>query len=399
MPSIQDPWIVVPSYWTHPTTAPGDEPTVFDHPTPLDEGGTLRRTLETFRVIDGEFNVLVVAACAHPSLGGATREHVGEIIKPLAADMPLYLAGPGDVDRLNAQLPEPILSLDSYGNIRNVQLFVPYAAGADVEIGIDDDELIEDPAYLDKVLEFLGREHHGEFVGGMAGPYYDADGEYQLAGADDLAGHANIFIKKNYFMNEALKQAIGRPCPEKIVKSNVAFGGNMCMARTTIAQACHDPYIPRGEDYDYVINAAMAGVFFFTRPDMSIVHLPPDATGSQAADKISKMIADIRRFIYMREKHNYHRAHFPGEAFPLDYLLPYPGAYLDESVDLCEQGIAAMDELYPEYRETHSPEALVKEATETAKLKAEEFFAYREKWTRTLTGLDMMTDEMEALAL
>jgi len=37
-------WIAVPTYWTHPSSAPGEELTVFDHPTPLDEDGTLART-------------------------------------------------------------------------------------------------------------------------------------------------------------------------------------------------------------------------------------------------------------------------------------------------------------------------------------------------------------------
>ena len=68
------------------------------------------------------------------------------------------------------------------------------------------------------------------------------------------------------------------------------------------------------EDYDYVINAAMDGVFWYFCPELRIVHLPPDSTGSQAGDKLGKLVADIRRFIYMREKFRYHRRHFPDEA-------------------------------------------------------------------------------------
>ena len=381
-------WIVVPTYWTFPSGERGEEQTVFDHPTPLDEEGTLRRTLESFRVLDGEFAVLVVAACAHGDLGEATGRRVRELIAPLADDLRLYLVAPGDIGRLNGLLTRPILALDSYGNIRNVQLLVPFAAGAEVVIGIDDDEVIEDPAYLAKTLEFIGRDHRGETVSGMAGPYLDRGGQYRIAGAEALREHGNLFVMKNFHMNEALKGVMERPCPQGIVKSNVAFCGNMCMARGMIGRVCHDPYIPRGEDYDYVINAAMSGLWFYFRPDMSVVHLPPDSTGSQAADKPSKLVADIRRFLYMREKHRYHAAHLPAEAMDIEYLMPYPGVYLDEGIDLAAHAVAALDELHPEFRQRQSPEALVAEATERARLKAAEFFVYRQRWRRTLEGLD-----------
>jgi hypothetical protein len=393
-------WIAVPTYWTWPASGGSEERTVFDHPTPLDEAGTLRRTLESFRGIEGDFTVLIVAACAHPDLGEATARRVRERIEPLADDLSLVLVAPPDLPRLNALLGESFLSLDSYGNIRNVQLLIPYAAGAEVVLGIDDDEVIEDPAFLAKNLEFVGTDYRGEFVAGMSGPYFDRQGEYQLPGADALRDSGNIFIMKNYFMNEALKAVLEPPHTQPIVKSNIAFGGNMCMARRTIELACHDPYIPRGEDYDYVINAAMAGLWFFMRPDMGIIHLPPDATGSQAADKRTKMIADIRRFIYMREKHRHHRAHFPAEAFDIDYLMPYPGVYLDESVDLLAAGIAAMDALYPEYRKTGSPEALVAGAARTAQRKAADFFEYRTRWREALAGLakaEGLADEIDRL--
>jgi len=36
-------WVAIPTYWTHPG-GEGPEAIVFDHPTPLDAPGTLRRT-------------------------------------------------------------------------------------------------------------------------------------------------------------------------------------------------------------------------------------------------------------------------------------------------------------------------------------------------------------------
>lgn len=398
--SSNNVWIAVPTYWTWPTGEAGDERTVFDHPTPLDQDGTLARTLDSFRKINGEFRVIVIAAAAHPELGARVREKAKSILEPFASELRLYLASPVELDRLNRCLDDAILGLNSYGSIRNVQLAAPYALGADVVVGIDDDEIVEDRTFLAKALEYIGRQYDGEFVGGMAGPYVDRDGDYRIAGAEELRDHPNLFVKKNYFMNEAVKQAVAGAGPGEIVRSNVAFGGNMCMARRTIARVCHDPYIPRGEDYDYVINAAMSGMHFYFRPDMRIVHLPPDSTGSQAADKPSKLLADIRRFIYMREKMRHHEAHYPSERVDRAYLMPYPGVYLDEAADLEAQGVAALDGLDPELRAEQSPDDFVRETVETARRKAEEFFTYRAAWAQSMASIADDTafrDAVEAL--
>jgi len=398
MPRIPTLWIAVPTYWTYPLGERGPVQTVFDHPTPLDQDGTLARTLASFRRLEGDFNVLVVVGTSHHSLGEAAHRKVAEIVRPFAGDFALYLVSSANLSRFAGGLENRILSLDTYGNIRNVQLALPFTAGCEVVVGIDDDEIIEDPGFLFKVRRFIGKEHRGQFVGGMAGPYLDKNGEFRLAGAEELASEPNIFIKKNYFMNQALVKVM-RDAPEDgIVKSNVAFGGNMCMHRSTIALACHDPYIPRGEDYDYVINAKMRGVDFFFQPSMCIVHLPPDSTGSQAGDNVNKLVADIRRFIYMREKLAYHREHFPQEVFDYDPLMPYPGVYLSAELDLAAEGIAALDRLYPEFRLRCSPEDLVKRAVSTARIKAREFFEYRRKWYALTRELDGKASAAEAVA-
>lgn len=384
----KDIWIAVPTYWTRGAGESGGETTVFDHPTPLDTEGTMARTLASFRHLRGKFRVIVVAAAAHPNLADAVHDRVTDLLRPFSKDLVLYLASPSNLDSVNRRLPEPILRLDSYGNIRNVQLALPYAMGADAVTGIDDDEVIEDRDYLSKVAEFIGEPFAEGVVGGMAGIYLDQSGEYRIAGAEALADCPNLFLKKDYFMNEALKKVMETDCPDGILPSNVAFGGNMCMARPTMARVCHDPYIPRGEDYDYVVNAAMLGIQFFFRPDMSIVHLPPDSTGSQAADKLSKLTADIRRFLYMQQKVRTHGEHFPNERLDLSRLFPYPGPYLGEDVDLETHAVQALDEKYPAFRDGCSPEAFVAEAVETARVKAVEFFAYRERWQRMTAEID-----------
>ncbi|MFH1377832.1 MAG: hypothetical protein ABIH86_03670 [Planctomycetota bacterium] len=382
-------WIAVPTYWTFPTTHPGKENVVFDHPTPLDQDGDIARMLDSFRCLKGDYKIVIVIGVTNPSLNDAAHQRVREIVKPYIKNVPICIVSLKNLKAFNAALPEPILGLVGYGNIRNAQLAVPYSLGADAVIGIDDDEIIEDSEFLSKVERWIGKKYNGDVVGGMAGPYLDRNGEYRIAGAESLKTLDNIFNKKNYFMNEAIKSSMARAPQDGITLSNVAFGGNMVMHRDTIRVACHDPYIPRGEDYDYVINAKMKGVNFYFQPSMSIIHLPPDSTGSQAADKMSKLIADIRRFIYVQHKMRVHSERYPTERVPMDYVLPYPGPYIDPSVDLAAHAVRALDELYPEFRKNGgNPDALVEDAVQTAKVKADEFFEYSIKWERAIKALE-----------
>ena len=66
-------FVAIPTYWTHPG-GEGPEEIVFDHPTPLDATGTLRRTLESLTPLAAagvEVVVSVVAAATAPALEAA----------------------------------------------------------------------------------------------------------------------------------------------------------------------------------------------------------------------------------------------------------------------------------------------------------------------------------------
>lgn len=378
--NYKDLWVTVPTYWGDYGTEDNPPCIDFDHPTSLGGKETLTRTLDSLCEIPGDFNLLIVLAVTHEEYFLEVKKQVEGILSPFLSRKEIYLVTSLDLEQINNYLENPLLKMDSYGNIRNVQLFVPYIMGARYVIGIDDDEIIEDKDYLVKAITEIDRN---ENIGGMAGPYYDREGDFRLNGAEDLKEEKNIFIKKNFYINEALKNVMKNKISP--IQSSVAFGGNMIFKRATIARVCHDPYIPRGEDYDYVINAMMEGISFYFYKEIGIVHLPPDSTGSQAGDNVRKLKADIRRFIYMYEKHRRMERSFPRKEFDIKILNPYPGVFIDPKINLPEQGVDALSKKYPDYMNKEEIRAFIEETVTISKVKAKEYYEYQKIWEKELS--------------
>ena len=87
-------FLAIPTYWTHPE-GKGGEDIIFDHPSPLNTPGTLRRTLESLiPLVNPEVTVGVVAAAAAPELGPLVEAWVGELLTspPLAYPVVFFSA-------------------------------------------------------------------------------------------------------------------------------------------------------------------------------------------------------------------------------------------------------------------------------------------------------------------
>ena len=87
-------WAAIPTYWTYPG-GEGPEEIVFDHPTPLDTPGTLRRTLASVTPLAAQgVQVGVVAAATAAALEAAVARRVREVIEspPLPYPVKLFAA-------------------------------------------------------------------------------------------------------------------------------------------------------------------------------------------------------------------------------------------------------------------------------------------------------------------
>jgi len=379
--------VVVPTYWTWERgTPPRPDDAIYDHPTPLDEPGTLTRLLESLSAIkQPEFNVVVITAATNPQLEAKARAKVEAIIAPFRDAFPIAQFAAGDLLILRQHMEQlgfgalvPLISLRGYGNVRNIQLIVPHLLGSEVVVALDDDEVVE-PDYLAKATEFIGREHGGKRVLGLAGFYLDEEGSLFLP---ERPPTGNIFLDKSTFMNQAT-QAL-QATPGRLVSTPVAYGGNMVFHRSLWERVPFDPYITRGEDIDYLINARLHRLEFFFDKELTIVHLPPEAYNVLPYAKLAQ---DVIRFIYERAK--LLAARERPEFAPLEpqALDPYPGRLLRE--DVAAQALQALQRTAtPQAVASYgSPEEIITEAERRASEAPPRYFEFARVWPRLLEAL------------
>lgn len=301
----------------------------YDHATPLDSEGTLGRALASLSVLESEegFAVAIVAAPTRMEIKQAVQLKVQSIIAQFDYDFPILMIGPDELVFWRRRLAsagmseyDQFLSLDGYSNIRNMCLLAAALTGADVAILFDDDQVYEDPDYLKKAMEFIGREHEGSMVSGIAGYYVNPDGSYLLPPAE-------LEWQRKWGNREAMNEAFSIIGEEPRLKPTpFVFGGNMVIHRSLFEKVPFDPSVPRGEDIDYLMNAGFFGHEFLLDNQLWIRHLPPP----KCSPPWFQLRQDIIRFARERAKLATQRDDMARHVRTEDFD-PYPGRFLRDN--------------------------------------------------------------------
>jgi len=357
----------------------------YDHATPLDTDGTLARALSSLSILDDEegFAVAVVAAPTRTEIKQAVQLKVQSIIAQYDYDFPMLMIGPDELVFWRRRLAsagmseyDEFFSLDGYSNIRNMCLLAAVLTGADVAILFDDDQVYEDPDYLKKATEFIGREHQGRPVSGIAGYYMNPDDSYLLPPAE-------LEWQRKWGNREAMNEAFGIIGQEPRLKPTpFVFGGNMVIHRSLFEKVPFDPTVPRGEDIDYLMNARFFGHEFLLDNQLWIRHLPPP----KCSPPWHQVRMDIIRFARERAKlatqHDGWVRHASSEDFD-----PYPGRFLrDDFHDLVMETSLEMASEYIEAgMEEDASECMVNIAISKAEARLRgdpfgEYLAYQQRW-------------------
>ena len=325
--------VVIPTYWGRPAGEPfNPSDVVYDHPTPLDQDGTLSRTLESLTTLDpNRFDVVIIVGPTHPELAQSATDKVTEILKTFRPRLDLWLLTPAGVKDLRVVVtreigPEIGALIDGYGysNIRNLCLIAAHLRWADVAVLLDDDEVVEFPEWLDRAVEFMDSDSGKKRIKTKAGWYKRPDGSYKGPPTRDAWW---MKWRGAEAMNEGFDAVIGRP--GRFGPTPFAFGGNMVIDRDIFSTVAFDPHLPRGEDIDYVFNTMAAGHEFIMDRELWIRHLPPPSL----VPAWLGFRQNALRFTYARLKLASQKPTDVTRIVSLDELMPYPGLFLGDDLD------------------------------------------------------------------
>ena len=326
--------MVIPTYWCRNSNEEWQEGDgVFDHPTPLDKNGTLKRTLESMKILsDRDFKLVILVCPTTDEIEDEVMEKVRGIIKEAGVSVETYIYGPQELrDSLEIlkgagvyAKANPMLDLKHYSPVRNVCLFVATILAAEAVILIDDDEIFEIQDFVPRSVEFLGKRIYGDVVYGVAGYYLNKNDKYY----DDVKDEAWMTYWDRFGCKaRGFDKIIGSE--PRIKRTPFAFGGAMIMHKEMFHTVPFDPKITRGEDIDYLINSKMYGFSFFLDNTLSIKHLPEP----KSHPRWKGMREDIIRFVY--EKNKISSQYETGNMVMIsaEELEPYPGEFLGDDLE------------------------------------------------------------------
>lgn len=325
--------VVIPTYWSRKKSVGWQEGDgIYDHPTPLDEEGTLQRTLESMSILKNKDFSLIVPICpTTPEIEVEVVKKVTSIIEKSNFNIETYIFTPQTLRDIKMKLIEngydgdlSLLSLDGYSNIRNMCIYSTQVINADVAILVDDDEVFENPNYIDMAIEHIGKRKYGKMIYGVAGYYLNKFDEFY----DDVdivpwMTYWNRFGSKT----EAFDKIIGQEPRMKVTP--FAFGGAMTIHKNLFQLVPFDPKIRRGEDIDYLMNAKMFGFDFFLDNELNIKHLPP----KKNHPVWKRFREDIYRFLFEKNKiENQKDLNYMSSVTAEDFD-PYPGHFLKDDLE------------------------------------------------------------------
>ncbi len=322
-------YMVIPTYWTGPNNEWKEGDKVFDHATPISEDGTLGRTLESLHILENkEYTLVIIAIATNKKYEKPMKEKLEKMLSKADIPVDTILFTESSLIKLKKELykdykGEDVLSLDNYAQIRNMCIFVPYILDAEIALLIDDDEVFEDPKFVTKAKEFIGKRFYGNTIDGVAGYYLNEDNEYY--------DKVNIVPWMTYWdrfggKREAFDKIIGSE--PRLKKTPFAFGGAMVIHRNLIRIVPFDPRITRGEDTDYVINARIFGFNFYLDNTLAIKHLPP-----QKKHPVWKRFReDIYRFLYNKSKFDTQTYKTNLHEIKPEDFDPYPGSFMKQDL-------------------------------------------------------------------
>jgi len=379
-----DPVLIIPTFWTRRKgrgpgrTAPQDLSVVYDHPTPIDAEGTLAACLRSLEGVQNLGRVVVIPAATDPAIEHQAEDRVREIVDDFPS-IDAFVFGPAEMGSLHRRLEQiefadmiDGVSLVGYGAVRNVGLIAAAVLGHDAVVFLDDDEVVTGPDFMAKAMWGLGEKlDDGTPVLAKSGYYLDESGKYQFA---DEAHWSDIFWRQRDAFNQAIGVIARAP---RLQRTSLAFGGCMALHRDMFANVSFDPWVLRGEDIDYVINARMHGGDVFLDDEWNAVHMPPEIR-SEAL----RFRQDVYRFVYEHRKIEFAKSQVDLRQVTPNSMAPYPGEFISGSVGWRAFVTGMLRAVARPEKQAYFSAGLhaVQDASEYARTHCQNYFEFQRRW-------------------
>jgi hypothetical protein len=378
--------VVIPTFWTRRGGSSSDRLiNVYDHPTPIDGESPLPDCLRSLEDVRDVGKVVVLVATTDASIEHEAADRVCAIVEDFPG-LDVLVFGAAELGSLHRRLEQlefsdmvAGVSLTGYGAVRNAGLIAAATLGADVAVFIDDDEVIADPDFLHIAVEGLGmKTPEGKALFAKTGYYVDAAGGHHLR---DDAHWTDMLWRETDEYNRAMGAV---DAPPRIKPFTMAFGGCMALHRDMYCNVSFDPWVLRGEDVDYVINARMHGGDVFLDGAWHVLHQPP-ATASAAI----KFRQDVYRFIYEQRKLEFAKSQIDLRRVQSASLRPYPGDFVGHTVVWRAAVTAVLRALAGQEPGAHLSiaKAAFFDASKYARRNCDNYFAFQRRWPLLLERL------------
>jgi hypothetical protein len=319
-----NPAIIIPTYWSRDAlVAPTEVLRSYDHMSELDDFGELPRCLYSLKKIGVTCRIIVVVVASEQDADAAYKKVFSMSIG--YPDLDILVIGAEQVAALHERMDELGLSefkktadLTSYGAVKNVGLLVGAVLGHTELIFLDDDMVVEDSAFLDKGLYCLGKlTRHGIPVLAKTGYYINRSGQYTAEERRGWSGGGWLQEEGfNHWIEEAMHGA-------RITPARSACGGCLAVDHEAYQRLAFDPWIPRGEDLDYLLSMRLYGFDIWFDNAWSLKHYPPEI-----ANEAVRFRSDYYRWVYEQRKVAHARTQVDLMPIVADKLNPYPGPLL-----------------------------------------------------------------------
>lgn len=390
-----NPMVIIPTFISSRARRARDKSVAaYDHVTNINQPGELGRCLTSLQKVQG-LGLVVILVSADDSLTLAAMDKVRKTAAQYP-DINTLVIGPTELELIRERMQElglPALdyeiALEGYGAIRNLGLVLASIFGFDSVIFLDDDEVIEDPDFLNKAVYGLGKlTKKGVPILAKTG-YYLNDKNSYLSKHEDA--WYDRYWRQGAAFNEWITKAMQGP---RLSRSNHVCGGCLAVHREAFKRLAFDPWITRGEDLDYLLNLRMYGSDIWFDNQWVLRHLPPKSTSEG-----ERFHRDIYRWLYEYRKLEYSRALIDIHQVKPKSLEPYPGPFLEPGLSKRIRRTAFLRSLSRPDKKAYrrAAKAVKNEASAYAEENCTKFFQFQYQWPEVMAALDQ--DEMLSRSL